>query len=221
MRRRGSLLATTVTSLAGLATGFLVSSLFAACGGGAPAASGPKGEPSSASSASAEPAASASSSAPTADKPVEPSKPAGPVAQLSAKGLELTYGGKTYALGNAYVQTVKMGTKQTVELHFEQPMAEGYNQLWIIPREAKKGQAAKVEGAAMASVFLQLAEGKDKVRNVSNDCSAKGTVTYDELPTKKGDKAKGSVDVVVTCTGVPGFEQPLVVKGAFEGLPLK
>ena len=109
---------------------------------------------------------------------------------------------------------------KTFELHFEQPMDQGYNQIWILPREVKKGEPAKVEGFGMTAVFVQLAEGLEKTRNVSSDCSASGTVTFDEVP-KVGGKASGKVDVTIECSGVAELTGPIAIKGAFAELPVK
>jgi hypothetical protein len=192
----------------------LLTSTLVACGNSpAPAAPTP-----SAPSESAPPVASAEPT-PSAEpaKPAQPPAPTPPTAELSGKAIRLSWGGKTYDLSNGFV--VK-GSK-ALELHFEQPMSDGYNQLWIVPREVKKGKPGKVEGSGMSAVFLQLAEGKEQVRNVSNDCGAQGTVTFDAVPAKKGDKASGSVDLVITCTKVKGIDGPIAVKGSFADMPLQ
>jgi len=73
----------------------------------------------------------------------------------------------------------------------------------------------------MTAIFVQLDDGKGGTRNVSNSCAAEGSVTYDTLPAKSGEAAKGSVDVTITCTGIDGWSAPLVIQGKFAGVPQK
>lgn len=207
----------------------LVPSLFLfACGGSAPAPVDPsttQAQTPTVPEAPATPAADAPSTAAPAATPAPdaaaatpaPAAPAAPpTVKLAGNSLELAYGGATYALtSNAVVPQGKEW-----EIHFEQPMDAGYNQIWLMPRGVKKGQPAKVEGSGMSALFVQLAKGKGDVQNVSNSCSATGTVTFADVP-KPGKTAKGTVDVTITCRDVPALSAPIVVKGSFADVPVK
>jgi hypothetical protein len=72
----------------------------------------------------------------------------------------------------------------------------------------------------MRAAFVQLAKGSADTKNVSNACSTSGTVTFDAEP-KTGGKATGEFDVTITCRDVDALSSPLVVRGRFEGLPVK
>lgn len=188
---------------------FAPSLLLLACAGQQPPAASP------AAASGDTTATSATVEMPTT-APASQAPAAAPTLTLDGKSAELAYGGATYALSEAYVQA----QGKSWELHLEQPMSVGYNQIWLMPRDVKKGQPAKVEGTGMSAVFVQLAKGKDNVSNVSSSCSASGTVTFDELP-QAGKTAKGSVDVTITCSGVSSLTAPLVIKGSFADLPVK
>ncbi len=204
-----------------LARALVVSSLFlVACGSSkTPAQDTP---PESTAAATTEPTSTEpvttaeATAAPTASASAAPAAAAAPTAELSGSTIKLSYDGKSYTLSNSAV----FPQGKSFELHFEEPMDKGYNQIWLMPQDVKKGQPAKVDGFGMAAVFLQLAEGTEKVRNVSNSCSASGTVTFAEVP-KAGAKSKGSVDVTITCKDVPGISGPIVIKGEFADLPFK
>jgi hypothetical protein len=160
-------------------------------------------------------AAPAAAPSATVAPPPAATAPSGPTAKLDGKSMDLAYDGATYALSHATV----VGVGNRWELHFEQPMSEGYNQIWLMPRDVKKGQPAKVEGTGMNAVFVQIAKGKADVKNVSSSCSATGTVTFDDVPVA-GKTAKGSVDVTITCTGVAPLTGPIAIKGTFADLPV-
>lgn len=109
----------------------------------------------------------------------------------------------------------------TPTVQFEQPMDVGYNQIWLSTQEkAKKGKPIKVHGFGMTGAFVQLADGTANVKNVSNDCSSDGTITFKDVPTV-GRKASGSIDVTITCSHVAALPAPLVVKGDFDGIAVK
>lgn len=44
-----------------------------------------------------------------------------------------------------------------------------------------KGKPPKVDGTGMSALFVQLANGAKDVKNVSNSCSASGSVTFDNV----------------------------------------
>lgn len=152
----------------------------------------------------------------TATATTAPAAGSGPTGTVAGSSLKLSYGGATYDLSNAFV--LPMG--KSFEVHFEQPMDVGYNQLWFVARDAVAGKPAVVKGTGMGGSFVQLAQGKDKTRNVSNDCSSSGQVTFTTLPAK-GGKVSGSLEVTITCREVPELAEPLVVKGSFTDLPVK
>ncbi len=147
----------------------------------------------------------------------KPATAAAPSAELSGAVLKLSHGGGSYALTESKVYTDKDG----VSLRFEQPMKDGYNQLWLnVNGAVTKGKPAKIEGVGMSGAFLQLAKGSKDTQNVSNSCSTSGSVTFEAVP-KAGAKATGALDVTITCREVDALSGPLVVKGRFEGVPVK
>lgn len=151
-------------------------------------------------------------------EPEPPPPPPAPTAELADTTLTLTFGGTTYALTNSFVQPLGKGK---FELHFEQPMTEGYMQLWLMPKDViKKGVAAKVEGNGMTAAFVQLPKGEKSADNVSSKCDSLGTVTFDAVPKAKRT-VSGSVDVTVTCTDVPALNGPIAIQGTFTKLPVK
>lgn len=200
-----------------LAIATFAAALLAAC---APEATPPAATPPPEAAPSASPAsppAQASAPAPSASAAAAAASGDGPTASLDGYILNLAYGNSVYNLSASSV--VAVGTAR--ELHFDQPRGAGDTQIWLMPRDVKKGVAAPVKGTGMNAVFVQIQDAAGKARNVSNNCRASGSVTYDDLPTKSGDKAKGSIDVTITCQGVKELSGPLVIKGAFSGIPLK
>ena len=78
----------------------------------------------------------------------------------------------------------------------------------------------KADDVRLSGAFVQLAKGKADTRNVSQSCRASGSVTFGEVPAS-GKKAKGNVDVTLTCDNVDGITSPIVIQGAFEDVPVK
>jgi hypothetical protein len=73
--------------------------------------------------------------------------------------------------------------------------------------------------------LLQLSDGKKadgsfKLLDVTSSCRASGTLTLAEVP-KPAGKAKGTLDVVVTCKGVSALKAPFAIKGEFSEIPLR
>ncbi|HZS39212.1 MAG TPA: hypothetical protein VFF06_20415 [Polyangia bacterium] len=135
-------------------------------------------------------------------------------AELAGKVLALTIGGKTYSLSKSAVY--HQGS--VVEIHFDQPSADGNTQLWIIPSAGTDGRTFTVKGSGMDALFLQLDKPPKRGDNVSNDCRASGTLTFDKTP-EPGKPTSGAVDVTITCRRVPQIPEPIVVRGKFADVP--
>ncbi len=173
--------------------------------------------------ASATPTAAAPEQTPTATPTAAPqvdtaSFGAAPSAEIAGSTVRLTYEGGTYTLSESAL--VPSGKAHV--LRFAQPAADGAHVLRLTVRDAKVGVPAKIEGKD--SLFLQLTDGKNtdgtfKLVDVSKSCAASGMVTFTEIA-KVGGKAKGSVDVTITCQGVDDLRAPITLKGDFSGVPV-
>jgi hypothetical protein len=188
--------------------------VFVACGSTTPS---PTTEPATESGppkSKSPPSASA-----TADPPPEDvaSFAAAPEAVPYGSELRFTYEGATVKLTDSALVPVGKG----YSLRYKQPAAEGGHALTLTTGELEPGKPASIEGA----LFLQLSDGKKadgsfKLLDVTASCKAQGTLTLAEAP-KPGGKAKGSVDVTVTCTGVQALKSPFAIKGDFNEVPLR
>lgn len=143
---------------------------------------------------------------------------ASPTAELAGATLRLTYQGGLYTMSDSAV--IPKG--KTFELRFRQPVEDGAHEIRLTPTEAKPGEPAKLEGAAL---FFQLTDGKNtdgtyKLVDLSKSCAPSGTVTFAEIP-KGGSTVGGTLDLTITCEGVATFREPLVVKGDFSSVPIK
>lgn len=140
-----------------------------------------------------------------------------PSATVTGSSIDLVLNGQHYDLSNSAVVSGR-----SVELHWEQPFADGYNQLWLVLGKVKKGQDKTLEGPGMYVAFVQIQTSPEEssTRNVSALCFTKGTARLDDKP-KAGATASGAVDVTITCDEVPEIATPLVVRGTFSGIPVR
>jgi hypothetical protein len=143
---------------------------------------------------------------------------AAPTIELNGSTVKLTYEGGTYTLSDSGLIPAGKGW----DLRFQEPAAEGAHQIKLKLADVKAGEPAKVDGKG--TLFFQLYDGKNtdgsfKLVDISSKCNATGTVTVAEIP-KPGGKAKGSIDVTITCDGVEKIKAPLPLKGDFSGVPL-
>jgi hypothetical protein len=164
-------------------------------------------------------------SAPTADATAAPtaapdtaSFAAAPSFEIAGSTVRLTYEGATYTLSEAAL----IPTGKSYTLRFQQPAADGAHIIKFMPKELKAGEPAKLEGKG--SLFLQVTDGKNtdgkwKLVDITSKCGATGTITVAEIP-KPGGKAKGSVDVTITCEGVEDLKEHVTLKGDFSQVPL-
>jgi hypothetical protein len=138
-------------------------------------------------------------------------------ATLDGASLELGLAGQTYVLSDSAVVP-----GHSVEIHWQQPLGEGYNQLWLILGKTKPGRDVTLDGPGMYVTFLQIQTSSEEVatRNVSAFCSTHGTARLDDKP-KSGATVGGAVDVTITCRDVLEIPAPLVVKGTFSGIPVR
>ncbi len=166
-----------------------------------------------------------STSAPTADATAAPtaapdtaSFAAAPSFEIAGSTVRMTYEGATFTLSEAAL----VPTGKSFTLRFQQPAADGGHVIKLTPKELKAGEPATVEGKG--ALFLQLTDGKNtdgnwKLVDVTSKCGVTGTITVAEIP-KPGGKAKGSVDVTITCDGVDDLKGPISLKGDFSQVPL-
>ncbi len=155
---------------------------------------------------------------PSADPGAVSSFAAAPMADFVGSTLRLTYEGATATLADSAL----VPSGKTFILRFQQPAANGAHVFKLMPKELAAGVPSKIEGKG--SFFLQLSDGKNadgtfKRTDVTDSCEVNGTLTIAELP-KAGGKAKGSVDLTITCKGVEDLREPFTLKGEFSGVPL-
>jgi hypothetical protein len=141
----------------------------------------------------------------------------GPTATLDGSTVTFAYGGHSYALTNSFVLAGSW-----VELHFEQPMDVGYNQLWVMAGKVKAGKPVAIDGFGMDSAFIQIQPGPEEstTRNVSSSCATTGTIVFATKP-KAGSPVSGDVDVTITCSGVPELTAPFAIHGHFTDIVAK
>lgn len=116
-----------------------------------------------------------------------------------------------------------MPAGKSYALRFLQPAADGVHEIRLQPQAVTAGEPATLEGKGSLVFHLtrsKTLEGKYNVTDISESCTATGTVTFAEIP-KAGGKGKGSIDVTITCKGVDLLREPLVIKGDFSGVPLR
>jgi hypothetical protein len=190
--------------------------VLAACGSTTPTPNPePQGEVGPA-SAKTSPPASASAEAPPEDVA---SFAAAPEAVPYGSELRFTYEGATVKLTESALVPVGKG----YSLRYKQPAGEGAHVVTLTTGDLEPGKPAAIEGDA--ALFLQLSDGKKadgsfKLLDVTSSCRASGTLTLPEAP-KPAGKAKGSVEVTVTCKGVSALKSPFSIKGEFSEVPLR
>jgi hypothetical protein len=156
--------------------------------------------------------------APTAAEVDTGSFAAAPTAEISGSTIRLTYEGATYTLS----ESALIPAGKSFALRFQQPAADGGHVIKLTPSELKAGEPAKLDGKA--ALFFQVTEGKTtdgawKVVDITGSCKVAGTITVAEIP-KAGGKAKGSIDIAITCENVEKIRTPIAIKGDFSNVPL-
>lgn len=144
---------------------------------------------------------------------------AAPEAVPYGSELRFTYEGATVKLTESALVPVGKG----YSLRYKQPAGEGAHVVTLTTGDLEPGKPAAIEGDA--ALLLQLSDGKKadgsfKLLDVTSSCRASGTLTLAEVP-KPAGKAKGTLDVVVTCKGVSALKAPFAIKGEFSEIPLR